>query len=162
MIFMHHSFNRYTAHFFLCILFTTIFACIVVAQNSEQTENETKVPILNFTETRGHWSTRDANGVISEEKFKEFLTQQENAFLKELNMDFSTQTLISVTVRGDCHVRASVNITRDDKAKKYLCRVTKIYGGCRAAGRIQKWFVIEKLRPEYTIEFIEMKAEKGW
>jgi hypothetical protein len=162
MIFMHHSFNRYTAHFFLCILFTTIIACVVVAQNSEQTEAETNVPILKQTTTRGHWSTRDANGVISEESFKEFLTQKENAFLKELNVDFSTQTLISVTVRGDCHVRASVNITRDDEAKKYLCKVTKIYGGCRAAGRIQKWFVIEKLRPEYTIEFTEMKAEKDW
>jgi hypothetical protein len=161
MIFMHHSFNRCTAHFFLSVLLTTIFAHVLMAQNSEQTEHETKVPILKQRNTKGHWGTRDANGVISEENFKEFLTKKENAFLKELNVDFSTQTLISATVRGDCHIRASINITRDDKAKKYFCRVTSIYGGCRAAGRFQSWIVIERLRPEYTIEIIELKAERG-
>jgi hypothetical protein len=48
--------------------------------------------------------------------------------------DFKTQTLIGYRVYGDCHVRASASVFRDDKAKKYEIRIRNIWGGCRAGG----------------------------
>ena len=159
---MRQSFNRCAKSFFLYALLITVFACTVVAKNSPQTQHETKMTVLKQLDLTRRYGNREGNVVIEEKVFKELLTKEENAFLKELNMDFSTQTLIAVTVQGDCHIDASVTITRDDMARKYLCRVTKINGGCRAAGTFQNWIVIEKMRPEYTIEFIAMKPEKRY
>lgn len=155
-------FSRHLKHIFLYALFMAVFPYAVIAMNSRQTAQEVNVPIVKELIDKKHWGTRDANGVIEEKTFKELLTKEENSFLKELDVDFSTQTLIAVTVLGDCHVQASVNITRDDKAKKYFCHITKIYGGCRAAGRLQNWLVIEKMLPDYTIEFTEIQTKKRY
>jgi hypothetical protein len=153
-------FSKYLKYTFLYALFMAVIPYTVFAQDFKQTAQEVKVPILKDLRDREHWSTRDANGVIDEKTFKELLTKEENSFLKELEVNFSTQTLIAVTMMGDCHIQVSVNITRDDKAKKYFCYITEIYGGCRAAGFFQNWLVIEKMLPEYTIEFSVIKKEK--
>jgi hypothetical protein len=159
---MRHSFSKRFSQVFLCCLLAGLFAAPVAAQNSEQAESEIKVPILKQLGMKGRFGIREMNRVIEEAAFKDLLSRKENENLKQLDVNFSTQTLIAVMVYGDCFVRSSVSVTRDDTAKKYLCRVTKIYGGCRASGQYQNWFVIEKLRPEYTLEFIEMKTENKW
>jgi hypothetical protein len=95
---------------------------------------------------------------MDEKAFNELLKDENNSFLKQLEVDFSRHTLIAVTVQGDCFVRATVTMAREDDKKRYLCRVTKRYGGCRAAGTFQSWILIEKIPPDYTIGFVEMKA----
>jgi hypothetical protein len=159
---MEHSFNKLCLSLFLGVLISSLFGGLVTAQNSEKAESETNVPILKQQGIKRRFGSGEATLVIEEATFNELLTKKENEALKQLDVNFSSQTLIAVTVYGDCFVRSSVSVTRDDKAKKYLCRVTKINGGCRATGQYQNWFVIEKLRPEYTLEFIHLKAENGW
>jgi hypothetical protein len=159
---MHHSFNRWTKYLFLHALLLAVFVCSVTAQNFQQPEHETKVTVLQQLDLTRRYGNQEGYLVIEENVFKELLTKEQNAALKELTIDFSTQTLIAVTVQGDCNISASVNLTRDDTTKKYLCRITKMYGGCRAAGTFQSWIVIEKIHPEYTVEFIMMKAEKAF
>ncbi len=134
----------------------------LMAQGQEQTDKETEVTIIKKLNAKGRFGSLERKALIDEESFKELLTYPDNSFLKQLDVDFSKHTLIVVTVQGDCFVRASVKITRDEDAKKYLCRVTKRYGGCRAAGTFQSWILIEKISPEYSIEFLQMKPiEEG-
>jgi hypothetical protein len=158
---MEHLFNRLSMPLFLWVLFSSLSGGLVTAQNSEKAESEINLPILKQLGIKGYLGHEESTLKIEEATFKELLTKKGNEALKQLDVNFSNQTLIAVTVYGDCFVRSSVSVTRDDKAKKYLCRVTKIYGGCRAAGQYQNWFVIEKLRPEYSLEFIHLKAENG-
>lgn len=155
---MHSAINKFVRPFFVIAALTAaaVPARLAYAQAPKSAETDIKITQKLNIRRHGHWGNREASSVIDEQTFKDLLTQKENAALQYLKIDFSTQTLFVVTVRGDCFVRSSVTLTRDDAAKKYLCRVTKIYGGCRAAGTMQSWIVIDKIPPEYRLEFIAM------
>lgn len=124
-----------------------------------QESEGTAVPILQTTTSRNCADISEV--VVDEETFGKLASTEKCAFLKKLDIDFSTQTLMVVTVRGDCFVRASVELSRDDAAKKYTCHIKRVFGGCRAAGRFERWVVVEKLRPGYELEFVTTTRERG-
>jgi hypothetical protein len=159
---MLYSFNKFAK--LLCIIAMLAATSVpsLMAQGQEQTEKETEVTIIQKLNAKARFGNRESKAIIDEKAFHELLKDKNNSFLKRLDVDFSRHTLIVVTVQGDCFVRATVTMARDDDKKRYLCRVTKIYGGCRAAGTFQSWILIEKIPPEYSIEFIELKAMKEW
>lgn len=159
---MHHSFNKFAKRFFIIAILATASVSSAMVQGQEQTDKETEVTIIQKLDKKASFGNRESKLLIDEKAFNELLKSENNSFLKQLEIDFSRHTLIAVTVQGDCFVRSSVEIARDNDAKKYLCRVTKIYGGCRAVGTFQSWILIEKIPPEYTVEFIEMKAKEKW
>lgn len=118
---------------------------------------ETVVPIIK-TVTSRHCADM-ADGVVDEESFRKMASDEGCSALKELDVDFNSQTLIAVSVSGDCFVRASVELRRDDDAKKYTCTIKKVYGRCRAAGFFERWVVVDKLRPEYALEFTTVTSD---
>ena len=118
--------------------------------------SDVDVPVI-----REHYSrwcmvrVNEENAVISEAEFKKVTAEAEArncSRLKDLKVDFARETLLHYRVRGDCFVHATANVTRDDELKKYTLRVTRRWGGCRAAGSFEGWMVIEKLREGYTVE----------
>jgi hypothetical protein len=159
---MRHSFNKFARLLFLIATLAAASVPSLMAQGQEQTERETEVTIIKKLNAKARFGNLERKAIIDEKAFHELLKDKNNSFLNQLDVDFSRHTLIAVTVQGDCFVRATVSMARDDAAKKYLCRVTKIYGGCRAAGTFQSWILIEKIPPEYSIEFIELKGMKEW
>jgi hypothetical protein len=156
--FMRHSFNKLAKLVFITAMLVVASVTYPMAQGQEQSDKETEVTFIKQVDKKGRYGNRESNLIIDEQAFNELLKNENNAFLKEFEVDFSRHTLIAITVQGDCFVRATVTLARDDDKKRYLCRVTKRYGGCRAAGTFQSWILIEKIPPEYTIEFVEMKA----
>jgi hypothetical protein len=117
------------------------------------------VPIIR-TETSRHCAALP-DGVVDEESYRKLAATEQCVALKKLDVDFHTQTLIYVTVHGDCFVWGTVELSRDDRAMKYTCKIRRVFGGCRAAGRLERWAVVEKLRPEYKLEFLTTTYKRG-
>ncbi len=129
---------------------------------------EIEIPIIDKANNRspgfGYCGYRgDGIGTVVEEATFRKLTANDSeakptfgnercAFLNRLKVDFSVHTLFTYAVGGDCFVRARAVITRNDEARKYVLRITKIFGGCRAAGTFEQWLVVEKIRPDYEVE----------
>lgn len=127
-----------------------------------------EIPILQQVDSRragfGHcgYPSKTAGPVVEEEEFRKLIVPKATGmepslsdrcvFLKRLEVDFDRQTLLRYGVNGDCFVRATARVFREDSTKTYVLRITKIYGGCRAGGSFEGWLVIDKLNPEYRIE----------
>lgn len=139
--------------FFAFILFVSVFPAY-----SQTKSAEIDVQILRVIDGKEFYCTTD-NGVFSEEKFEKFLSDRQCSGLKALlNVDFENESLIGFRVRGDCHMRVRAKVFRNDEAKKYIVRIEATDGGCRAAGNHQGWLVVDKLKPDYTVEFKEKAA----
>lgn len=129
---------------------------------------EVEVPVIHTIDSGrpgfgycGSYS-RSFGPVVTEEEFREILAPSPGklasfdrdrcTFLNRLKVDFSRHTLLTYRVNGDCFVRATAQVVRNDTSRRYLLRVTKRYGGCRAAGGFEAWLVIEKIRSDYEVE----------
>lgn len=136
------------------VIFLLSFNLFVTAQ--------TDVQVLRGIGGKEFYCTKD-NGVISEAMFDEMTAKKQCSGLATLlNIDFENESLISFLARGDCHVRASAKVFRDDEKKKYSVKIQTLLGGCRAAGKYQGWLVVDKLKTDYTIEFTEAKIDKDY
>lgn len=134
---------------------------------------EVEVPIIAETSSRQCARRFDdpVGPVIDEAAFRKLTTPDAGsktrasddrcAFLNELKVDFSKHSLLTYRVRGDCFIHANAIITRNDTLKKYTLHISRIYGGCRAAGSVESWLVVEKLRPEYQVESVILDV-KEW
>jgi hypothetical protein len=143
--------------YLLIILFGLLF---LPASQSAADPANIPVPILQEVGSKSWCSTpKDLGPVVDEETFKKTLAVECFSYLKQLHVDFSKQTLITYRVSGDCFVHGSIRITRNDAQKNYTLSVTKHYGGCRAVGTFAGWVLIEKLRPDYTLETVEHSVE---
>lgn len=128
---------------------------------------QVQVPILQQFDSRGAgfgrcgYSSKTVGPVVEEDEFRKLVAPKITskatpvsdrcAFLKRLEVDFNQHTLLTYGVNGDCFVRAKARVIRNDSNKSYVLRITKIYGGCRAAGSFEGWLVIEKVPPDYKI-----------
>ncbi|HQU81917.1 MAG TPA: hypothetical protein PKY59_02255 [Pyrinomonadaceae bacterium] len=137
------------------LLFSASFAVY-----SQTKPTEIDVQILRSSGGKEFYCTAE-NGVISETDFDKIISQKQCSGLETLlNVDFETESLISFRARGDCHLQAHAKVFRSDEAKKYFVKVEKTNGGCRAAGNHQGWLVVDKLKPDYTVEFVEKTIER--
>ncbi|MGC2234717.1 MAG: hypothetical protein WA584_00970 [Pyrinomonadaceae bacterium] len=153
---MKYAPSRYAG--FLFTVAILMFCAVFTARG--QTNEETEVPVLNEVYSRNWECVQRENSVVSKEAFRQILADARCINLrKTLEVDFEKQTLISFSVRGDCFVSADSKIFRSDAEKKYTVKIRKRWGGCRAAGSFQRWFVIEKIPPDYKVEFDESKTE---
>ncbi|HWN10435.1 MAG TPA: hypothetical protein VNO50_14420 [Pyrinomonadaceae bacterium] len=113
--------------------------------------------------------SRGVGPVVSEETFRSLLQKSPGAFDKELCsflsrliVDFSRHSVLTYRVNGDCFVRARGQVFRNDSSRKYVLRITKKYGVCRAVGTVEEWIVTEKLRPDYEVEVqVFVRDESG-
>lgn len=133
-------------------------------------DNEVAVTIIDKIDS-GHLGSGyclrwpdEPGPVIDEETFRKLLASESPnesrrskdrcAFLKRLKVDFSKHSVLTYRVQGDCFVRARAKVTSNDNTRKYTLRITKIYGGCRAAGSFEGWLVIDTLLPDYKVEVV--------
>ena len=131
-------------------------------QDNAQLLDEVKVSILKQVGSRCFIRSLKAFGPVVDEKTFLELTAEESpegvhnrcGHLKDLKVDFNTQSLMTYRVSGDCFVRGNAYVTRNDATKTYTFHVTRIYGGCRAAGSYEGWLVVDKLLPDYRVEFV--------
>lgn len=113
----------------------------------------------------------DSGPVIDEEVFRKLVAPRPQtarhrsadrcAFLKSLKVDFSKHSLLVYRVSGDCFIRGTAKVTRDDTARKYTLSITKVYGGCRAAGSFEGWLVVDKLLPDHTVESVTVERDES-
>ena len=126
---------------------------------------EVKIPLIHTVNSRkpgfGYCGTysRTVGPVVSEDEFRDILQGRPDAsdkdrcaFLSRLKVDFNQHTVLTYRVNGDCFVSARAQVFRNDSSRRYVLRITKRYGGCRAAGSFEEWLVIEKIRPDYEVE----------
>lgn len=133
----------------------------VDAQVNEQTSEDIKVPILEGYGSRYFRCFAAKQGVYDEESFKRLTADKDCASgFGDLKPDFKTETVIGIVAHGDCFINANASVFRNDTEKIYKVRVRKFWGGCRAGGSFRGLFTIEKIRPEYKVEFSETRAEK--
>ena len=159
----------------LLIAFLTCYRAIATGQaprNESQPSSteldEVEVPIIQNVDSHrfgfGYCGSyaRAVGPIVTEEEFRQLIAagsvsvassnRDRCSFLNRLKVDFDKHTLLTYGVNGDCFVRATAQLYRNDSSRKYVQRITKIYGGCRAAGSFEGWLVVEKLRPDYKIE----------
>jgi hypothetical protein len=138
---------------------------------------EVDVPIIHEINSRqlgsGYCGLKlaDSGAVIDEEVFRKLIAPRPQtarnrsadrcAFLKSLKIDFSKHSLLVYRVSGDCFIRGTARVTRDDTARKYTLSITKIYGGCRAAGSFEGWIVVDKLLPDHTVESVIVERHES-
>jgi hypothetical protein len=162
---MKISLFRRPARFSLacCILLASCFALSV---NAQPAGGEIEVPIIQKFGGRdfGCRAAATGNAVIDEETFNRIISEKDCAPLGKLfNVNFDDESLITFTTSNECLVRAAARVTRNDQIKKYTIRIRSISGDCSAAGgrSYQGWLVIEKIRPNYKVEFSETKAAQS-
>ena len=120
-------------------------------------QSDVDVPVIKETGSRS-WCTirlKEHGPLINKEQFDQMMSSEAAKgcpFLANIKIDFEKESLLTYRVSGDCFVRANAKLTRNDELKKYTLRVTRTFGGCRAAGAFQGWMVFEKLRPDYKLE----------
>jgi len=120
-------------------------------------QSDVEVPVIKETGS-GSWCTvrlKERGPLINKEQFDEMMSSEaakDCPVLDTMKIDFEKQSLLTYRVNGDCFVRANAKLTRNDELKKYTLRVTRTFGGCRAAGSFQGWMVFEKLRSDYKLE----------
>lgn len=142
------------------IFFVFLFFSASFAVYSQTKPSETAVQILRETGKRDFYCTTD-NGVMTKERFEKLIVEKQCSDLKiRLNVDFEKESLITFRAARDCYMQASAKVFRNDEAKKYIVKVDVKDGGCRAAGNYQGWLVVEKLKPDYTVEFTERDVKK--
>jgi hypothetical protein len=145
---------------------------LIFAPAQAQNTAEVEVPILDKVSSRC-WTRalKDFGPVVDEATFLE-LTSDESPHsarhdyercgtLKRLKVDFSKQTLLRYRVSGDCFVRGRATVTRNDTTRTYTLNVTRIYGGCRAAGSFEGWLVVDKFLPDYKVETVVHEVDKS-
>lgn len=158
---MFQLFGKFVKTLMFVSFLTGCFALSLMAQALEKTAGEVEVQILQQAGSR-YFGCRIENAVLDEarlEKIKADTVNKNCPFIdKTLNVDLAKQTLITYHARGDCFIRVTAGVFRDDAAKKYTVRIKNIWGGCRAAGAFQGWLMIEKVPPGYTVDFVETKV----
>lgn len=146
--------NRLINSIFIIIIFGAAF------QVYGQIKGETEIPVLkNFSLSTYRCSLAE-NIVVTKELFGKMRSTKGCSYPTEmLKVNFDKQTIISYVVQGDCRVAVKARVFRNDEEKKYIVRFKKIWGGCRSAGTLQSWSIIEKIPSDYNVEFSEIKVE---
>jgi hypothetical protein len=68
------------------------------------------------------------------------------------------RTLVSVSVRGDCHTWYRLDAFRSESRREYRIRVRWRYGGCRAGGFADAWLELPALPPGWTVAVTDEKV----
>lgn len=147
------------------------------SQGAPTETTEVELPIIDRIDSgqldSGYcgWRSDDSGPVIDEEAFRKLMKLDSRtssrskgdrcAFLKRLKVDFSKHSLLNYRVNGDCFIRATAKVTRNDAHKKYSLWITRIYGGCRAAGSFEGWLVVDKLLSDYKVESVVFERDKS-
>lgn len=129
---------------------------------------EVEVPIIHSISSRqpgfGYCGSfaKEVGPDVTEEEFGQLTSpgseraasfkKERCSFLSRLKVDFNRESLLTYGVNGDCFVRATARVFRNDANREYVLRITKIYGGCRAAGSFEEWLVVEKLQSDYELK----------
>lgn len=142
-------------------LFALVFLSTVFSVYSQPQTSETAVQVLRSIGKKNDFYCTTESALMTKESFEKFISARQCTELKTmLNVDFEKESLIGFRARSDCHMQAAAKIFRNDAAKKYVVRVEIKYGGCRAAGNHQGWLVVEKLKPDFAVEFTETESDK--
>lgn len=143
-----------------CLFFALVFLSTALSVYAQPQTSEIAVRVLRETGKKDFYCATDS-GLVTKAAFEKLTSDKQCADLKtSLNVDFEEESLIGFHARSDCHMQASAKVFRNDEAKKYIVKVDVKYGGCRAAGSYQGWLVVEKLKPDYAVEFTERNLKK--
>jgi len=142
------------------LFFALLLAAICTDAQPVATANEAEVPVLKKAGSRGFGCRAEGNLIIADaQKFKEIAADPKCRLLAMMDVDLTKQTLIGFHAGGDCFIEASARVFRNETEKKYTVRVKNIWGGCRAAGTFQGWLLIEKIPPNFRVEFTETRID---
>lgn len=146
----------------LCAL-TGFFGFSVVGQIYENSVDEVEVLTLHRFGAQDIWCVTQ-NHVVDEAMYKRLasnpnLKKECAEMYQSLDVDFTKQTLISYHAGGDCALRVTSKVFRNDQTKIYTVRIRNRWGGCRAGGWSHGWLLIEKVPPDYKVEFAETQVQ---
>ena len=147
----------------LSLIFILIicFAANSFAQTELPSDLGTEIQALGGIGGRGRWVDcyPTNNLVVTKQEFKKLLNDEKCSLLKSFEVDFSRHTLINYSVGGDCFMRITDKIFRNDKTRTFTIEVKNYWGRCRAGGSYQSWRVIDKIPAGYKIELKEIQID---
>lgn len=79
---------------------------------------------------------------------------------RNLKIDFQKYTLILLTEFADCQAMIYPRVTKDPAKKLYVVTLEETYGGCRGMTPHSFSFLMEKLPPDYSVQFADPKRTK--
>ena len=147
-----------------CFATATRLAVILVAaaafaQNPAAGPRDVAVPITEVSlNCKTIWFEQL---IINDQQAFEKVFDKERSFGcegdKKLKIDFQKYTLIALTKFADCQAWVSVRVTKNTEEKLYVVTVQSEYGGCRAMTPHNRAFLLEKVPPDYSIRFENLK-----
>lgn len=150
---MKQLLERIVQTFSFILVLIVCFVSYPKAQILEKDTDDIEIPIIQKIGST-FYNCYSNNGIYDETSFKKLIAlkpcEYAGAFLKP---DFNTQTLIGYRVSGDCFMRVSVKVFRNDHRKKYKVEITNYWGRCRAGGSFEGWLTIDKIPADYNLEF---------
>ncbi len=90
--------------------------------------------------------------------FWEFARKDTSELAPEV--DFSKHLLFAYCARGDCHMRASPRVYWDDSTNTLMLSIHKIFGACRAGGRVYGIMLIDKPSGDYHVKYVESSEDR--
>ena len=82
------------------------------------------------------------------------------AAAKQLSIDFTNYTALSLNVFADCHASIDLQISRDDVRRLYEVTIFDKDGGCRGMSLFNRFVLIKKLPPDYKVIFQRRRLDK--
>lgn len=146
------------------MLLIFIFAHLCVFNSFAQTgpQNDLGTEVKSLAGISGkHLNCFPTNNlVVTKQEFAKLLNDERCSVLKSFDVDFAKHTLINFSVGGDCRMRVTQKLFRNDKTKTYTVEVKNYWGRCRAGGSYHSWSVIEKIPTDYKVELNEIQLDK--
>ena len=79
---------------------------------------------------------------------------------RNLKIDFQKYTLILLTEFADCQAMIHARVTKDMAKRLYVVTLEEKYGGCRGMTGHSFSFLVEKLPPDYSVQFADPKRSR--
>lgn len=134
---------------------------LVVVAASAQPSDHREVPIRASVKVDALWCKPAGGGYDTPFVFRETEKSECEAAVSDLKADFASQRLIHWSIAGDCYLKSAVKAFRNDTERRVRVIVNKIYGGCRASGRLAGVIAVDKPPSGYRVSVEEVGVDEG-
>jgi hypothetical protein len=144
------------------MLLSLVLIATAAAQNPGSNSLEFEVPITDVElGCRPQW--RNPLIIGDNQALQKALGEGSTNYCKldrNLKIDFQKYTLILLTEFADCQAMIHARVTKDTAKKLYVVTLDEKYGGCRGMTGHSFSFLVEKLPPDYSVQFADPKRSK--
>lgn len=149
----------------LCLLLLGGFVCLPAAAQSPPAQPAgIDVPIIMGLDMGDCLSLSEDTLVLNDAATFNKLIADDPAgrcvAAKQLSIDFTNYTALSLNIFADCHASIDLQISRDDARRLYEVTIFDKDGGCRGMSLFNRFVLIKKILPDYGVTFHRLRLDK--